>query len=352
MQTHSLVAAFMFSVPLAAAAQDDIPRTASRRPDLSGTYDIATRTPLMRDPKYGTDPYMSAEDAHQIAAATETAKVEADIPSDPDRKAPPVGGDGHRSNIGGHNPFWFDFGNTVFTVDGKYRNSIVTDPPDGRLPAKTEAGQALTPLGLGAFNRNPGGAWWLETGETLFDDPELQTLGTRCLYAGGATVPARPSAYNNLKTITQTGTHVAIHVEWMHWTRVVRLDADARAARDPLVRRRLDSAATRSAGGTATRWSSKRRTSCARRTVPHDGLRVTERFSRLDADRLFYEFTVEDSDYEAPFTGSLPWPQTDKRLYEYACHEGNYAMGNMLRGARLLEREWREEQAEPRVIVD
>ena len=226
MRTHLLVAAVIFSLPLAAAAQDDIPRTASGRPELSGTYDIATRTPLTRDPKYGDDPYMSTEDAHQIAAATESAKVEADVPSDPGRKAPPVGGDGHRSNIGGHNTFWFDFGATAFTVGGKYRNSIVTDPPDGRLPPKTERGQALTPRGLGSYNRNPGGAWWLETGENLYDDPELQTLGTRCLYAGGATAPARPSAYNNVKTIRQTDTQVAILVEWMHWTRIVRLDAE------------------------------------------------------------------------------------------------------------------------------
>ncbi len=341
-----LLAAVIFSLPLAAAAQDDIPRTPSGRPDLSGTYDIATRTPLVRDPKYGTDPWMSAEDAHRIAASTEAAKVEADIPSDPDRKAPPVGGDGHRSNIGGHNPFWFDFGNTVFTVDGSYRNSILTDPPDGRLPAKTEVGQALTALGLGAFNRNPGGAWWLETGETLFDDPENQTLGTRCLYAGGATVPARPSAYNNLKTITQTETHVAVHVEWMHWTRIVRLDAEHGPPE------------VRSFGGDSIGWWDGdtlvvETTNFLRApNVPHEGLRVVERFSRLDADTLFYEFTVEDSDYTAPYTGSLPWPRTDQRLYEYACHEGNYAMGNMLRGARLLEKEWREEHREPRVIID
>ena len=124
MRTHLPVAALILGLSTPATAQDDIPRTPSGRPDLSGTYDIATRTPMMRDPKYGDGPYMSAEDAHGIAASTEAAKVQADIPSDPDREAPPVGGDGHRSNIGGHNPFWFDFGTIPFQVDGKYRNSI------------------------------------------------------------------------------------------------------------------------------------------------------------------------------------------------------------------------------------
>ena len=71
---------------------------------------------------------------------------------------------------------------------------------------------------------------------------------------------------------------------------------------------------------------------------------MVERFSRLERDTLYYEFTVEDPEYTAPFGGSLPWPQTDNRLYEYACHEGNYSMGNTLRGARLFESEWYEKQ--------
>ena len=346
MRTHLLLAAVILALSAPTVAQDDIPRTASGRPDLSGTYDIATRTPMMRDPKYGEDLYMSAEDAHRIAAATEAGKVQADVPSDPNREAPPVGGDGHRSNIGGHNQFWFDFGTIPFRVDGKYRNSIITDPPNGRLPPKTERGQALTPRGLGAYNRNPGGAWWLESGENLYDEPEVQTLGTRCLYAGGPTVPVRPSAYNNLKTITQTDTHVAIHVEWMHWTRIVRLDSEHAPPE------------YRSFGGDSIGWWEDdtlvvETTNFLRAPhVPHDGLKVTERFRRIDADTLFYEFTVEDSDYTAPYTGSLPWPRTDERLYEYACHEGNYSMGNMLRGARLLEQEAREKRREPRIVID
>ena len=153
-------------------------------------------------------------------------------------------------------------------------------------------------------------------------------------------MPVRPSAYNNLKTITQTDTHVAIHVEWMHWTRIVRLDSEHPPPE------------YRSFGGDSIGWWEEdtlvvETTNFLRAPhVAHDGLRVVERFSRIDADTLFYEFTVEDSDYTAPYTGSLPWPRTDERLYEYACHEGNYSMGNMLRGARLLEQEAREEGRE------
>ena len=167
-----------------------------------------------------------------------------------------------------------------------------------------------------------------------------------CLPAAASAQDDIPRTASGLKTIRQTDTHVAILVEWMHWTRIVRLDSEHAP---PEVRS--------FAGDSIGWWDGDtlivETTNFLRApNVPHDDLRVIERFRRLDASTLFYEFTVEDSDYEAPFTGSLPWPRTDKRLYEYACHEGNYAMGNMLRGARLLEKEWREEHREPRVIID
>jgi hypothetical protein len=79
--------------------------------------------------------------------------------------------------------------------------------------------------------------------------------------------------------------------------------------------------------------------------VAREGLRVVERFSPIDEKGLLYQFEVEDPDYEASYSGELLWPKTDQRSYEYACHEGNYAMGNTLRGARLLEQEWAAKQA-------
>ena len=196
----------------------------------------------------------------------------------------------------------------------------------------------------------------METGEAPYDGPETQTLGTRCLFAGGPTVPMRPSAYNNIKTITQTDTHVSILVEWMHWNRIVRLSSEERPVEHlpPEIR---------SFGGDSIGWwegdtlvvdttnfrlappAPWAKELLAAQDEASREMRVVERFTRIDKDTLHYEFTIQDPSYTAPYTGSLPFPRTDAKLYEYACHEGNYSMGNMMRGARQLEKEWTEERA-------
>jgi hypothetical protein len=148
----------------------------------------------------------------------------------------------------------------------------------------------------------------------------------------------RPLPYNNLKTIVQTEDYVTILVEWMHWARIIRLDSEHLPAE------------MRSLGGDSIGWW-EGDTLVVETTnflespgVPKDGLRILEYFSPIDPDSLLYKFTVNDPDYEAPYTGELVWPRTGQRSYEYACHEGNYAMGNTLRGARLLEEEWLKEK--------
>ena len=228
-----------------------------------------------------------------------------------------------------------DPGTTMFKIDGKYRTSIIVDPPNGRMPAISEAGKARrATLKQKGWFKNTGTAWWLETGEKPYDDMETQPLVDRCLYLDVVSVPIRPIVYNNLKTIVQTENHVMILIEWMHWARVVRMNSEHLP--DDM----------RSLSGDSIGWW-EGDTLVVDTTnflfepgVPRDGLRVVERFSPLDANRLLYQFTVHDPDYVSPYTGEYPWPQTDSSLYEYACHEGNYAMGNTLRGARRLERDW------------
>ena len=326
------------------AAEGDIPGRPDGKPDLSGTYDIAWLTPLERAPEYGESPYMSEEEATSIAHNAAASYEKSIAPIDGNRPAPPVGGDGHQSNIGGHNTFWWDRGTGGFALDGRYRNSILTDPPNGRLPPLSEAGKRQRAVRR-RYNHNPGGAWWLENEEDLYDHPETQSLGTRCIYAGSTTVPMRPSAYNNFKTITQTDTHVVILIEWMHWARIVRLAAEERPVQHlpPEIR---------SLGGDSIGWWEGETlvvdtTNFLRSPrEAYEGLHVVERFRRIDKDALLYEFTVEDPDRTAAYSGSLPLPATDQRLFEYACHAGNYAMGNMLRGARLLEKEYYEKRAD------
>ena len=314
------------------AGPEDFPRTASGKPDFSGSYDIATLTPYTRDHKHGDNLHLDPDAAAAVEAGAAKA-VNADLqPSDPDRAPPEKGAD-----VGAYNFYWMDPGTTMSKIGGKYRTSIIVDPPNGRLPEISDAGKARrATLKQKGWFQNTGTAWWMATGAKPYDDMETQPLVDRCLYLDIVTVPIRPIIYNNLKTIVQTEDHIMILVEWMHWARIVRLNSEHLA--DDM--RSL-------AGDSIGRWEGD--TLVVDTTnfllepgVPRDGLRVVERFSPLDANRLRYQFTVHDSDYVAPYTGEYPWPKTDSSLYEYACHEGNYAMGNTLRGARRLEKVWME----------
>jgi hypothetical protein len=324
------------------AAGSDVPRTPSGKPDLSGTYDIANLTPFERDPKYGDQLVLSDEEAKAVEARMAGFVALSNRESDPDREAPPAGGDGSEGaagKVGGYNYFWIDAGERTLPIDGEYRTSILTDPPNGRLPALTPEGKARRDAINPYVQPNTGDAWWLENGDDPFDGPESLTTVDRCLYVGVATVPARSVPYNNLKTIVQTEDTVAIVVEWMHWTRVIRLDSQHGPADLP------------SMGGDSIGWWEgdtlvvETTNFLERPGVPRPGLRVIERFTRFDRDTLLYQFTVHDPEHTAPYSGEMPWPRTDDRLFEYACHEGNYAMGNILRGARLLEKETLEKKA-------
>ncbi len=312
---------------------DEIPRTPEGKPDFTGNYDIASLTPYERPEKYAENLYLSAVEAHEREAAAADRASEGDAASDPDRPPPEKG-----ASVGSYNYAWFDPGSTMFRIDGKYRTSIITHPSNGRLPALTEAGEARRAALRPRAYKNTGTAWWMKEGGDPYDNPEGLSMLLRCLYVGAVTVPIRPVVYNNLKTIVQTDTHLLIHVEWMHWSRIVRLDSEHLPPE------------LRSLSGDSIGWWEddtlvvETTNFLARPGVSRKGLRITERFSPIDSGSLLYAFTVYDPDYEAPYSGEFPWPKTDAKNYEYACHEGNYAIGNTLRGARQLEKEWLEVQ--------
>jgi hypothetical protein len=320
----------------AGAEDSSIPRTKSGKPDLSGTYDIANLTPFERDPKYGDQKIMPEKDAAAIAKQMAGLRDLTSRDSSPDRKAPPQGGDGSggpAGKVGGYNFFWIDMGTQIYPIDGEFRTSVLYDPPNGRMPPLSEAGKLRRKDHNPYSIENTGGADWLESGEDPYDGPESLSTSDRCLYVGVATVPAMSVPYNNLKKIVQTDDHVMIEVEWMHWARIIRLDSEHRPAD------------IRSLSGDSIGWWEGDTlvvdtTNFIDLPGPaREKLHVVERFTPKGSDALLYQFTVEDSDYTAPYSGEFLWPKTPSRLFEYACHEGNYAMGNILRGARLLERE-------------
>ena len=339
-------AAVVLMVVVARMAWGDIPRTADGKPDLSGYYDTATITPLERR---GDQEFLSEERAEFNAKRAARGLAEGSENQDPDRGAPPVGGDGSAGaagNVGGYDSFWVDPGEENFKIDGKYRTSIVIDPPSGRRPAWTAAANARRGMRFREYrHENDGTAWWMEDGgDGPYDDPESRPLPDRCLLGFGSTAgpPMLPTLYNNHKRIVQTPDHIMILTEMVHDARIVRMNSEH--APDDM-RRWL--------GDSIGWWEGDTLvvdTINFNDTPSHVGasrnLHVVERFSRIDEDTLLYNFTVQDPDaWEGPWTGEYVWPQSEEPVYEYACHEGNYSMGNILRGARRMEAEWMASQA-------
>jgi len=170
-----------------------------------------------------------------------------------------------------------------------------------------------------------------------YDDPERRGLAERCLLGFGSTSgpPVLPNYfYNNLHQIVQTPTAVMILTEMVHDARVVRMNSEHLP---PTIRKWLGDSVGRWDGDTlvvdTTNFTDK-----TRFRNSSESLHIVERFSRLDATTLRYRFTVEDPEtWVRPWSGEESWPTTGALMYEYACHEGNYALGNILRGARLRE---------------
>jgi len=320
-----------------------LPRTPDGHPDLTGTYDLAMLTPLERPA--GMPAVMSDEEASKLEkrAADQNRVLDKNI--DGNRSAPPKGGDGSvgpAGNVGGYNNFWLDRGSEYNTVDGQRRTSLLIDPPDGRVPALTpEARQRQAsrfaqsrPTSDQTESSDPG----LEPAGA-YDDPERRPLGERCLIGFGSTSgpPILPNYfYNNLHQIVQTPTSVMILTEMVHDARIVRMNAKHLPSS---IRMWLGDSIGYWEGDTlvvdTTNFTDKTRF----RGATHD-LHVVERFTRVDAKTLKYQFTIDDpKTWTKAWTGEYTWPATNERVFEYACHEGNYAMGNILRGARLRERE-------------
>ena len=350
-----VVAVAIVALALASVADaQDIPRTASGRPDLSGTYDTATLTPLQRPEEFGDRLELTQEEAAGIGQGGQAAVGQAffNIPLErneetgPPTEAPPVGGDGSTSaagGVGGYNSFWFDAGNGAFQIDGQGRTSIMTDPPNGRYPSLTTEAQAAR-AGLAAFFRpNTGTAWWLiENGLDApgpYDDPEIRPMAERCLLSFSSTTPMLPGLYNNLKRIVQTDDNVLILAEMVHDARTVRMNQEHAPEE---MRFWLGDSVGHWEGDTlvvdTTNFTDTSGLGQASRN-----LHVVERFTRVDADTLVYHFTVDDPTvWTAPWSGEYVWPASDQRVYEYACHEANYSFHGILGGARILEQDVRE----------
>ncbi|MYJ74269.1 MAG: hypothetical protein F4089_03820 [Gammaproteobacteria bacterium] len=315
----SLLLGFAGVLALSAlAGPDEFPRTASGKPDFSGRYDIATLTRYERH-QDDLEPNIDAETAAQREEGAIRRYEYGMRDRDPNRGPPPKGG---YVDARSYDPVWFDQGLRMFEINGRIPTSILLDPPNGKLPPPSEQGIARWRAWRESRDESRG----------RYDNPENLSLQDRCLYLGYVSIPALLVVYNNIKTIVQTDDHVMILIEWVHWARIVRLNAE-----------HLPDDMRSLAGDSIGYWDDD--TLVVETTSffsspgePREGFEVVERFSPLTKDSLLYRFTVHDPNHVAPYTGEMPWPKTESKMYEYACHEGNYSMFNTLRGARAQER--------------
>ena len=195
------------------------PRTADGQPDLQGNWTNATITPI--DRPQGAPPVYTEQQVRRMEKGYADRVERLAQPSDPNRTAPPQGGDGSTGaagNVGGYNNFWIDPGDRVAVVNGEYRSSLIVDPPNGRPPELSDTGKA----------RAAARAEWLRTRGGEYDHPEFRPLAERCLMSFGSNAgpPMLPNYfYNNNYQIVQTKDQILILVEMVHDVRVIRLNA-------------------------------------------------------------------------------------------------------------------------------
>ena len=309
------------------------PRTPDGQPDLQGVWDFRTLTPLQRPTDRADQAVLTAEEAAEIEANAVQRAIDADRPSDVRTEPLPVGG-----NVGGYNNFWFDRGAGV--VDDR-RTSLIVDPPDGRVP----------PLQPGA--RRQGGPDADDVPPTRpvrfrvdgigTGGPEDRGLAERCLLGFNTGPPIVPGGYNQNLQLFQAPGYVAILNEMVHDTRIVPLDG----------RPHLPDHVRQWMGDSRGHWEDDTlvietsnftdKTASFSPSVRSaigsgDTLRLTERFRRVADDTLLYEYTVDDpTTFTGSFSVALPMKRGGAPLFEYACHEGNYGLLNILRGAREAE---------------
>ena len=310
--------------PAAAAGQTaeapSSPRTAWGDPDLQGIWNNATLTPLQRPADLADRAFLTEEEAAGLAQST--VQRNADLLNAPARRTEAGG------SVGAYNNFWMERGTSVVP---DRRTSIIVDPEDGRLPPLTPEMEArMSSAEARRIARMRGGQLPVETYEQL-------DLGDRCLWYRG--IPSFPTGYNNNYHIVQTPDMVAILQEHIHDTRFIPLDG----------RPHVTGKIRQYAGDSRGRWEGDtlvvETTNFNRHAFIRNfngnlstDLHVVERFTRLGPDTLGYEFTVTDPNtWTRPWSGSLPMSRLDGQMYEYACHEGNYGLTNILAGSRAEE---------------
>ena len=305
----ALMCAVVAFAPTAAAGQGPAPHTPDGRPDLQGVWNFSTATPMERPEELAGKETLTAEEAAQY----ELQLAERSAAAESENEDAPL-----EARVGYSVRVWFENGHTL----DENRTSLVVDPTDGRIPAVTPEVEARGKLRRALRQRHAQG-------------PEDRGTSERCLLGFNSGPPMTPSAYNNNMQLFQTADHVVILNEMVHNARIIPMDGRSHV-RANLRQWVGDSRASWEGDTLVVETTNFLRETSLRGSSAN--LHLVERFSRVDADTLLYEFTVSDpTSWARPWTAQVKMTKTDQPLYEYACHEGNYSMASSLSGARALE---------------
>lgn len=302
------------------------PRTEWGDPDLRGVWNFSSNTPTTRPSEYADQQFLTPEEViardERVAAAAAARDGQSD-----------------QGGVGGYNQFWIEGNPEALNL----RTSVIIDPPNGQLPPRVEG----APIAFGGLGPDYDGERPVRVtvGGIAKDGPEDRGLSERCLMGFNAVPPFNPSMYNNNVQLFQTEDHVVIFNEMIHHARIVPMDGRPHIPEDM----------TQWTGDSRGYWEDdtlivetrnfNEKTQTYRGTGVSADKTLIERFYRSADDRIEYEFTIRDPKaYQEEFTGTFPLFATDGKIHEYACHEGNYGMVNILRGERVAEGTWNHEE--------
>ena len=305
------VIASLAPAPVSAQGASAQPRTPWGVPDLQGVWDFRTITPLQRPEALGDQEFLTEEEAANL----EQEAVDRDerLLNQAARQTEAGG------SVGAYNNFWMDRGTNIV---GNRRTSLIVDPPNGRMPPLTSQAERLAAARRDHRREHPADTYLTRSS---FD---------RCILGFNQGPPMTPGGYNQNMQLFQTPDHVVVLNEMVHDSRIIPLDGRPR----PTVDSWTGESRGHWEGDTlvveTTHFSDKH---SWRGTTP--GRHLVERFTRVDAETLLYEFTVDDpATWAAPWSAEVPMRRNDLPLFEYACHEGNYSLEGILSGTRADER--------------
>ena len=287
-----------------------IPRTPDGHPDFEGIWTNAFLTPLERPAELGGKLNLSDTEA----AKWERQRLES---SHAERRGP-------EGDVGSYNQAFYDRGAHLAKVDGNSRTSLIIDPADGKIPPLTAEAQKRVDEARAEARKHPA------------DRPSDRSLQERCILWGTAGPPMMPGPYNNEYEIFQTAGYVTILSEMIHDARIIPTDGSKHLSPD--VRLWMGDPRGHWEGDTlvvdTTNFSEK-----TKFRGSTEKMHLVERFTRVDADTILYKFTVDDpTTFTKPWTVEYPLRASKGPVYEYACHEGNYALMDILSGARRDEK--------------